>query len=137
MVKVAHWLIQTIIIDILAKSNQGLYMKGLVANLTVLGIWLTPVALMWNPQGVIAQTAENQMQGLLEQALQQTQQGQLLEAIETLKKLLLLAQQQKIRFYQGIALLVLGSNYNNIGEPKKALDYFQQALPMVQYHHHL
>jgi CHAT domain-containing protein/tetratricopeptide (TPR) repeat protein len=111
-------------------NNIGISL--LIATL-IPAINVTAVSLPLIAQPSLAQTQNYQIEelnALIEEAIQQIQQGQSLQAIETLKKVIVIAQQLKERELEATALFLIGINYNNISQPQQALEYYKQALPI-------
>ncbi|MEB3827931.1 tetratricopeptide repeat protein, partial [Phormidium sp. CCY1219] len=97
-------------------------------------ICLFPVTLPLIAQRSVAQTQNAQaeeVQRLLQQAVQQTgRQPQ--AAIETFEQVLGIARQINAKELEGIALLGIGRNYNDIGRRQDALEFYEQALRIFQ-----
>ncbi|MDL5055193.1 tetratricopeptide repeat protein [Oscillatoria laete-virens NRMC-F 0139] len=68
---------------------------------------------------------------LIQQAAQYQQQGKPLQAIEIWQQLLAFAQQFKVRQLEAAMLYSIGGVYDSIGQPQKALNYYNQALPIA------
>ncbi|MCC0178757.1 CHAT domain-containing protein [Waterburya agarophytonicola K14] len=78
------------------------------------------------------QNIEVQIDDLLEKAEQQRLHKQWLEAVETWKKVLVIAQQASNSELEALAFFWLAVNYENANELNYALDNYAQALPILK-----
>lgn len=110
-------------------------MKKILTSFLALGICLTPLTVMLMAQPTWGQTQNlrsQEAERLLEQGTQLTQQQEHQQAIQILQQALTIAQQLKDQKLEGTALVKLGFNYSALGEKQKALDFYNQALPLIR-----
>ena len=112
-------------------STRGA-MKSAIQSILILSLsWLPAIAVGSVVQIAGAQTQPPQSADL-QQLIKQAQQGKPQQAIETLQKALVIAQQFQNRDAEATALLRTGFNFESVGQPEKALEYYIQALPIFQ-----
>ena len=106
----------------------------LFSGLLVVSIGLVAIAppIFYPAQAQTQNSGQQELLKLLQQAIQHTQQGQAKEAIATLQQgLALAARRLKNQQAEASAFLGIGINYNNIGQPQKALEFFNFALSII------
>jgi len=125
------------------RDKSQVIQQSLVVRLLMLTLAPTlvslPVTVQLMAQPSVAQTQNLQvtdLERLLEDTKQKTQQARYLQAIETLQQALFLGRQ--IQDLEGETLRKatilhrLGFVYDSIGQPEKALDYYNRALSIRQ-----
>ncbi len=80
---------------------------------------------------VVAQS-QNQLDNLLRQGATQFRRGQMTTALTTFQQALALARQTKDRRGEATILNNLGLIYNSVGQPQRALEFYQQALLIIR-----
>ncbi len=108
--------------------------KKLFIGLLAVSIGLVAITppILYPVQAQTRNSGQQELLKLLEQAEQQTQQRQAKDAIATLQKVIALARQLKNQKAEATAFFVIGVNYSNIGQPQKALEFFNSALPILR-----
>ena len=108
-------------------------MKKILTSLLAVGVYLTPITVMLMAQPTWGQTQNSRSQEaerLLEQGIKLTQQQEHQQAIQILQPVPTMAQELKDQKLEGTALVWLGFNYDALGEKQKALEFYNQALPL-------
>ncbi|MEH1965718.1 tetratricopeptide repeat protein, partial [Nostoc sp.] len=110
-------------------------MKKILTSFLAVGVYLTPVTVMLMAQPTWGQTQNlrsQEAERLLEQGIKLTQQQEYQQAIQILQPVPTMAQELKDQKLERTALVWLGRNYSALGEKQKALDFYNQALPLTR-----
>ncbi len=73
---------------------------------------------------------QQELEKLQEQGAQQLQQGKFTEALAKFQQALTLTRQLQDKKTAAITLNNIGYVYSSIGQPQKALEFYNQALPI-------
>ncbi|MGB5592973.1 MAG: tetratricopeptide repeat protein [Crocosphaera sp.] len=108
-------------------------MKYRLLSVIALSISLTCLSIPLIEQPSWGQSnQQTQINQLIQQSREQARQGEPSKAIETLKQLLAIVQQENNKELEAWTFLGLGFNHNQIQEYPQALESYQQALTTYQ-----
>ncbi len=110
--------------------RSNLFASGLAI---VLGVGSPIVGAVVMPEGAIAQQNTSEIDRAIEEGVKLCREGRresFLAAIRQFEIAVRLSQVENNKVKQSLALVWLGFIYDSLGEKQKALDYYNQALPL-------